>query len=233
MPRIVAEVPNAHLVIVGKNNREDVFLQELKSLSPVDDHIHLEGFQPMASLGLPQCCRCGVVTSGPKRPSRHHPRQQAVSIHARRPSACGQRLSRSGRLGDHNKHRACAPRRRCGFSCGGHPHVAQNPAWPKKWASEVRPPSRSASIGTKKFSPTSRKCAAKPSTVVTEAQNRPDTILGSSVWSCLTTRMQCATCFGGPPPNGQGHLAGHPSRVKCSPTRCKSSNLKTCWQPST
>jgi len=51
MPRIVAAVPNAHLVIVGKNNREDVFLQELKSLSPVGDHIHLEGFQPMASLG--------------------------------------------------------------------------------------------------------------------------------------------------------------------------------------
>ena len=51
MPRIVAEVPNAHLVIVGKNNREDVFLQELKSLSPVGDHIHLEGFQPMGSLG--------------------------------------------------------------------------------------------------------------------------------------------------------------------------------------
>jgi glycosyltransferase involved in cell wall biosynthesis len=51
MPELLQHVPNAHLVIVGKNNREDVFLAALRDQSPAKDRIHLEGFQPMSKLG--------------------------------------------------------------------------------------------------------------------------------------------------------------------------------------
>ena len=51
MPEILTHVPNAHLVIVGKNNREDAFLEKLRLESPAKDRIHLEGFQPMSKLG--------------------------------------------------------------------------------------------------------------------------------------------------------------------------------------
>ena len=51
MPEVLENVPNAHLVIVGKNNREDVFLAKLRDESPAKDRIHLEGFQPMSKLG--------------------------------------------------------------------------------------------------------------------------------------------------------------------------------------
>ena len=51
MPEVIQHVPNAQLVIVGKNNREDVFLAELREDSPAKDRIHLEGFQPMSKLG--------------------------------------------------------------------------------------------------------------------------------------------------------------------------------------
>jgi len=51
MPEVLQHVPNAHLVIVGKNNREDVFLAELRDQSPAKERIHLEGFQPMSKLG--------------------------------------------------------------------------------------------------------------------------------------------------------------------------------------
>jgi glycosyltransferase involved in cell wall biosynthesis len=51
MPEVVKHVPHAHLVIVGKNNREDVFLEAIRDQSPVGDRIHLEGFQPMSKLG--------------------------------------------------------------------------------------------------------------------------------------------------------------------------------------
>ena len=51
MPQIVARIPNAHLVVVGKNNREDVFLAQLREESSVQHHIHLEGFQPLERLG--------------------------------------------------------------------------------------------------------------------------------------------------------------------------------------
>lgn len=51
LPEVLEHVPNAQLVIVGKNNREDVFLAELRENSPAKDRIHLEGFQPMSKLG--------------------------------------------------------------------------------------------------------------------------------------------------------------------------------------
>lgn len=51
MPEILEHVPNAHLVIVGKNNREDAFLEKLRLESPAKNRIHLEGFQPMSKLG--------------------------------------------------------------------------------------------------------------------------------------------------------------------------------------
>ena len=51
MPDVIKHVPNAQLVIVGNNNREDLFLAELHETSPAKDHIHLEGFQPMSKLG--------------------------------------------------------------------------------------------------------------------------------------------------------------------------------------
>jgi len=51
MPQIVERIPNAQLVVVGKNNREDVFLAQLREESSVQHRIHLEGFQPLARLG--------------------------------------------------------------------------------------------------------------------------------------------------------------------------------------
>jgi glycosyltransferase involved in cell wall biosynthesis len=51
MPEVLKHVPNAQLVIVGKNNREDVFLAELRDRSSAKERIHLEGFQPMSKLG--------------------------------------------------------------------------------------------------------------------------------------------------------------------------------------
>ena len=51
LPLVLEQVPNAHLLIVGKNNREDVFLESQKANSPASNRIHLEGFQPMSRLG--------------------------------------------------------------------------------------------------------------------------------------------------------------------------------------
>ena len=51
MPRVVQALPEAHLVIVGSNKREDARLEGLRGESPVKDRIHLEGFQPMSRLG--------------------------------------------------------------------------------------------------------------------------------------------------------------------------------------
>ncbi len=51
MPQIVERIPNAQLVVVGKNNREDVFLAQLREESSVQHRIHLEGFQSLARLG--------------------------------------------------------------------------------------------------------------------------------------------------------------------------------------
>ena len=50
-PQVVEAVPEAHLVIVGRNKREDAFLAAIREESPVRDRIHLEGFQPMSRLG--------------------------------------------------------------------------------------------------------------------------------------------------------------------------------------
>ena len=51
LPQVVEAVPEAHLVIVGRNKREDAFLTALREESPARDRIHLEGFQPMSRLG--------------------------------------------------------------------------------------------------------------------------------------------------------------------------------------
>ena len=51
LPQVVEAVPEAHLVIVGRNKREDAFLTVLREESPARDRIHLEGFQPMSRLG--------------------------------------------------------------------------------------------------------------------------------------------------------------------------------------
>lgn len=51
MPEVLQRVHNAHLIVVGRNKREDVFLAKLRNESPAKNRIHLEGFQPMSKLG--------------------------------------------------------------------------------------------------------------------------------------------------------------------------------------
>lgn len=51
MPKVIEKVPNAQLVIVGRNRREDAKLRAMRKQSPARESIHLEGFQPMDRLG--------------------------------------------------------------------------------------------------------------------------------------------------------------------------------------
>jgi glycosyltransferase involved in cell wall biosynthesis len=51
MPEVVECIPEAQLVIVGRNTRADPELQAQAAESSVSAHIHLEGFRPLAELG--------------------------------------------------------------------------------------------------------------------------------------------------------------------------------------
>ena len=70
MPAVVEAIPEAQLVVVGRNTRADPDLQAQAAASPVQSHIHLEGFRPLDQLGA--YLAVASVGTSPLIRNRHH-----------------------------------------------------------------------------------------------------------------------------------------------------------------